>query len=154
MQGQKLQVLVGLGVRVGFNTTAGLLDFDFESFRVLFPFALRKFALHFGDGCERSSFFAEFIFGVGFPVQGCVRLWTIHLRQFREFSRRISIVFFIEGFAAVVVKLLQAFLFVLFGFAPVLLAFQSLLFALALGFFRFALCVGINALRERGTRAA
>jgi len=71
-----LQILIRFGVQDRL-LSGGLFHFEFESFGVFFPAALRVLAFYFRNRGQCRSFFAELVFSVGFPVESGVGLRTV-----------------------------------------------------------------------------
>src|ERR1043165_9489483 len=87
--------------------SCGLTHFDFQSFRITLPAALRKFGLQVRNGRQRRIPFAGLVFGIRFPVQCRVRLWSVLLRQFVEFVFCLLIFAIVQCFPSVVVEFLH-----------------------------------------------
>src|ERR1051325_1827194 len=111
--------------------SCGLTHFDFQSFRITLPAALRKFGLQVRNGRQRRIPFAGLVFGIRFPVQCRVRLWSVLLRQFVEFVFCLLIFAIVQCFPSVVVEFLHPVDPLLFAIFSLLLAVLFFLFTLA-----------------------
>ncbi len=128
--GEHFQLFIGLRFRVG-GLARRLTVPRSPKLCVFYPAALRIFLLEIGNRCQRGVSFPQFVFRVSLPIHCGIGLRAIQRSKLAEFLGGPVIAVFVERFAAIAVKFIEAFEALLLAVALFLFTVARFLFAVA-----------------------